>query len=173
MDGTHAKCNLCDTFLCIVVTPQFCITPSLECFPPKKCTGGIPERFQEILRAYYSDSIPLSEPAAAARPLYDILEMLEPLWPQIAHKAEDWSLKFSALLDKLQQHGFCALKPDETNLFNQQEFLWNSNQGAPAQDWVGSVVGYAVAHDQDRDSDIHKPSAALGKRSAFALSRPI
>ena len=99
--------------------------------------------------------------------------MHELLWPQIANKTEDWPVNFSALLDKLHPHGFCALKPDEINLFNQQEFLWNSDQGAPAQDWVGSVVGYAVAHDQDRDSDIHKPSAALGKRSAFALSRPI
>ena len=170
MDGPRAKCSLCDTVLCIVVTPQFCITQCLECFPPKEC---IPQRFQEILRAYYSDRIPLSEPAAAARPLYDVLEMLEPLWPQIAHKAADWSLKFSALLDKLVQHGFCALKPDETNLFNQQEFLWNSNQGAPAHDWVGRVVGYAVAHDQDRDSDIHKSSVALGKRPASALSRPV
>ena len=85
MDGPHAKCSLCDTFLCIVATPQFCITQCLECFPPKEC---IPERFQEILRAYYSDRIPLSGPAAAARPLYDILEMLEPLWPQIASKTE-------------------------------------------------------------------------------------
>ena len=92
---------------------------------------------------------------------------------QIVNKTEDWPVKFSALLDKLQQHCFCALKPDKTNLVNQQELLWNSNQGAPAQDWVGRVVGYAVAHDQDRDSDIHKSSAALGKRPASALSRPV
>ena len=159
-----------------MATPQFCITQCLECFPPKEC---ITERFQEILRAYYSDHIPLSGPAVAARPLYDILEMLEPLWPQIANKTEDWPLKFSALLDKLQQHGFCALKPDETNLFNQQEFLWSSNQGAPAQDWVGHVVGYAVAHDQDHDGDIHKSSEVkdcatildiISTRYAYVLS---
>ena len=62
------------------------------------------------------------QPAAAARPLYDVLEM------------EDWPEKFSALVEKLQQHGVCALRPDEpeTNLFNQQKFLLNSNQGAPA-----------------------------------------
>ena len=54
--------------------------------PPKEC---IPERFQGFLRAYYSDPIPVLEPAA--RPLHDILEMLEPLWPQSANKTvEDW-----------------------------------------------------------------------------------
>ena len=138
MDGPHAKCNLCDTFLCIVATPQFCITQYLECSPPMEF---IRERFQEILLAYYSDSIPLSGSAAASRPLYYILEILEPLWLQVANKTEDWPVKFSALLYKLQQHGFCALKPNETNLFNKPEFLWNSNQGGPAQDWMGSVVG--------------------------------
>ena len=51
----------------------------------KEC---IPECFQEILCKYYSDSIPLSGPAAAARPLYNILEMLEPLWQQSANEAE-------------------------------------------------------------------------------------
>ena len=40
-----------------------------------------------------------------------------------------------------------ALMPDETNLFKQQEFLLNSNQGAPAQDLVSRFVGYAVAND--------------------------
>ena len=103
MDGPKQK-GLCDTFLCIMATPQFCITQCLECFPPKKC---IPERFQEIMRAYYSIRIPLPGPAAAARPLYNILVMLEPLWPQIANKTENWRhwpVKFSALLDKLQQH---------------------------------------------------------------------
>ena len=104
-------------------------------------------------------------------PMGGPLEMSEPLWLQTANKTEGWPVKFSALLDKLQQHGFCALKPDKTNLFNQQEFLWNSNQGAPAQDWVGGVVGYAVAHDQDSDSHIHKQSAALGKRPESVLSR--
>ena len=96
--------------------------------------------------------------------------MLEPQWLQIANMTEHWPVKFSALLVKLQQHGFCTLKPDKTNLFKQQEFLWNSNQGAPAQDWVGSVVCYAVAHDQDSDSHIHKPSVALEKHPASALS---
>ena len=81
--------------------------------PPKEC---IPQRSQEILRAYYSDGIPLSGPAAPARPLYYILEMLKPLWQQTAKNSEGWPEKFSALLDKLQQHGFCALKPDETRL---------------------------------------------------------
>ena len=102
--------------------------------------------------------------------------MLEPLWQQSVNKTEGWPVKFSALLDKLQQSGFCALKPDETNLFNQQEFLSNSNPGTSTQDLVGSVtrvVGYAVVHDQDRDRDVHKPSAALGKRPASALSRPV
>ena len=164
MDGPHAKCSLCEA--------SVCITQCLECFPPKEC---IAERFQEILQGYYSDCIPLSGSAAAARPLFDILEMLEPLWLQSANKTEDWPVKFSALLDKLQQHGFCTLKPNETNLFkdhfNQQEFLWSSNQGAQTQDWVGSVVGNAVAHDQDHDSDVHKPSVARGKRPASALSR--
>ena len=100
--------------------------------------------------------------------------MLEPLWQQSVNKTEGWPVKFSALLDKLQQSGFCALKPDETNLFNQQEFLSNSNPGTSTQDLVGSVtrvVGYAVVHDQDRDRDVHKPSAALGKRPASALSK--
>ena len=44
MDGPHTKCSLCYssyTFVYIVVTPQFCITQSLECFPPKE---SIPER---------------------------------------------------------------------------------------------------------------------------------
>ena len=65
MNGPHTKCSLCDTFLCIVatVTPQFCITQCLECFPPKEC---IPDNL---------DRIPLSGPAAAARPLYHILEI--------------------------------------------------------------------------------------------------
>ena len=92
-----------------------------------------------LSRAYYSDHIPLSGPAAAARPLHDILEMLEPLWQQRTNKTDIWPVKFNVLLDKLQQHGqaFAKLKPDETNLFkinwfNQQEFLWNSDQGAPA-----------------------------------------
>ena len=89
-DWPHAKCCLFDTFLCIVTTPQFCITQCLECSPPKEC---IPECFQEILLAYYSDCIPLSGPAAAARPLYDILEMLELLWPQTAYKTEGWPEK--------------------------------------------------------------------------------
>ena len=97
--------------------------------------------------------------------------MLKPLWLQTANKTEGWPVTFSALLEKLQQHGFCALKPKETNLFNQQEFLWNSHQGTPAQDWVGSIVGYAVDHNQYSDSDIHKPSAALGKHPASAMSR--
>ena len=80
-----------------------------EMVPPQEC---IPERFQEILLANYSDSISLSGPTAAARPLYYILELIEPssLWPQIANKTEDWPVKFSALLDKLQHHGFCSLK---------------------------------------------------------------
>ena len=39
--------------------------------------------------------------------------------------------------------------PKKTNLFNQQEFLLNSNQGAQAQDLVGRIVGYAAAHNQD------------------------
>ena len=61
MDLPHAKCSLCDTFLYIVETPQFCSTQCLEYFNSKEC---IPERFQDFLRAYYSDSIALSEPAA-------------------------------------------------------------------------------------------------------------
>ena len=97
-------------------------------------------------------------------------------YPRRANKiVQGWTVYFSALLEKLQQHGFCALKPDGTNLFNEQDFLkeyWlHSNQVAPGQDLVGSIVGYAVAHDQDGDSDIHKPSVALGIRHASALSR--
>ena len=92
--------------------------------------------------------------------------MLEPLWLQSSNKTvEGWPVKFSALLEKLQQHSFCPLMPDETKWFNQQEslkaFLLHSYQGIPTQDLVGSIVGYAVAHDQDSDSDIHKLSAAL------------
>ena len=64
MDGPHAKCSLCDTYLCMVAMPQFCITQCLGCLPPKGC---IPQCFQEILQESYSDhSIPLSGPAAAA-----------------------------------------------------------------------------------------------------------
>ena len=64
-------------------------------------------------------SYTLSQPVASTRPLYDILEILKPLWPQSANKTvEDWPTKFSALLEKLQQHGFYPLMPDETNLFN-------------------------------------------------------
>ena len=59
--------------------------------PPKEC---IPKRFQDVLLAYYSDRILLSGPAAAARPRYDILEMLEPLWPQNANKTEGCPVKF-------------------------------------------------------------------------------
>ena len=71
MDWPHAKCSLCDIFLYIVAAPQLFITQCLECFPPKEC---IPERFQDVLQAYYSDHNPLSEPSAAARPLDDVLE---------------------------------------------------------------------------------------------------
>ena len=55
--------------------------------------------------------------------------------------------KFSALLEQLQQHGSYALMHDETNLFNQQEFL-KGNKGGPIQGLVGCVVGYTVAHDR-------------------------
>ena len=50
MDVPHIKCSLCNTYLCIVVTPQFCTTQCLECFPPKQC---ITEYFQEILLAEF------------------------------------------------------------------------------------------------------------------------
>ena len=73
------------------------------------------------------------------------------------------SRPFGVLMDR--PHAKCSL----WDTF----FWWNSNQGAPAQDLVGRVAGYAVAHDQDGDSDIHKPSTALGKRPASALSRPV
>ena len=91
----HAKCSLCDNFQYIVAKPQFCITQCLECFPPKEC-HGIPERFQDFPRAYVSGCIPLSGPAAGARPLYDILEMLETLWLQSAKKTvEGWPVQFT------------------------------------------------------------------------------
>ena len=50
MDGPHTKCSLCNTSLCIVVTPPFCITQCLDCFPPnfKEC---IPERLGVALCA--------------------------------------------------------------------------------------------------------------------------
>ena len=115
----------------------------LNASPPR---NAFPDAFKKFFELTTQIISPGS--AVAARPLYDILEMLEPLWQEIANKTEDWPLKFSALLDKLQPHGFCSLKPGETILFNQQEFLWNSNQDAPAQDWVGCVVGYAVEHPQ-------------------------
>ena len=58
-----------------------------------------------------------------------------------------------------------------------QDWVGRVGLGGPAQDWVGRVVGYAVAHDQDRDiksiSDIHKLLAALEKRPASALPRPV
>ena len=150
MDGPHAKCSSYDTFLYIVAMHQFCITQCLECLPPKEC---IPERFQDFLQAHYSESIPLSAPAAAARPL----------WPQSTNETvEDWPVRFCALPQCILGRKITtawllltkALRPDKTNLFNQQEPLLNSNQGAPAQDLVGSIFGYAVAHDQDSDSDI-------------------
>ena len=114
------------TFLYNVSTPQFCIT---QCFPPNDC---IRERFQDFLRGHYSDGIPLSGPAAAGRPLYDILELFEPLWPQSGPprqtsnktvEGSSWPVKFSAFLEKLQQHGFCALMPEGKNRPNQQDFL--------------------------------------------------
>ena len=102
------------------------------------------------------------------------LQILEFLWQQSANKTvKDWPVKFCALLEKLQQHSFCSLMADEANLFNQQEFLLNSNQGSPAQHLVGSVVGFAVANNQDCDKYIHKASAALGKRPVSAVSRPV
>ena len=52
---------------------------------------------------YYSDSIHLSGAAAAARPLYDILDMLEPWWLQSTNKTEGWPVKFSAPGAKLSQ----------------------------------------------------------------------
>ena len=45
--------------------------------------------------------------------------------------------------------------PDKTNLFYQKEFL-KDNEGTPAQDLVGSVFGYAVAHDQGCNCGVHK-----------------
>ena len=71
------------------------------------------------------------------------------LWTQSANKTvEGWPVKFSAFPEKIQQHGFCAPKPEETTQFNQQDFLkeylLHSNQGAPARTLVGSIVGCAV-----------------------------
>ena len=102
---------------------------------------------------------------------WQILEFF--LQPSTNKAVKDWPVKFSALLEKLQQHGFCSLMADETKLFNQQEFLLNSNQGAPAQHLMGCVVSFAVASNQDCDSCIHKASAALGKRPVSAVSPPV
>ena len=89
MDESQANCSLYDSYLCIMVTPQFCITQCLECF-------------------------------------------------------------------SLQgMHSLTLTRNSASVLFRQQEFLWNSNQGALAQDWVVRIVGYAVAHDQDSDIDTH------------------
>ena len=78
----------------------------------------------------------------------------------------------------LRTNAHCPM-PNEINLFNQRdflkEFLLHSNEGALAQDLVGHVIGYAVpvVHDKDIDSNIHKTAAALGKRPASELSRPV
>ena len=70
------------TFLCIVATPQLCITQCLECFFHKKC---IPEGFQDFLHAYCSE-LQIVSPCQGQQPLSDlfILEMLEYLWPALA-----------------------------------------------------------------------------------------
>ena len=89
---------------------------------------------------------------------------------------EGWPVKFSAVppvLDKLQQHGFCALKPNETNLFNQQEFLWNCLIKAPRLKIGWVALSDAVAHDQDSDREIQKQSVAIQKHLESTLSRPV
>ena len=102
MNGPHTKCSSCYTFLYIVARPQFCITQCLECLCPKEC---IPKLFQDFLQVHYSDSIPLSAPAAAARPL----------WQQSSESTnetvEDWPVRLSALVEKLQQPGYFSLRP--------------------------------------------------------------
>ena len=93
-------------FNCVVVTPEFCITQSIEpgMLTPKDC---IPEHFKDCQQTHYSDCILLSEPTSAAKQLYFILEMLEPFWLQITKKTVNYWLlrtKFSAFLDTIQQH---------------------------------------------------------------------
>ena len=107
-DRHHANCSGCQhhTFLCVVVTPEFCITQSIEpgMLTPKDC---IPEHFKDCQQTHYSDCILLSEPTSAAKQLYFILEMLEPFWLQITKKTVNYWLlrtKFSAFLEKIQQH---------------------------------------------------------------------
>ena len=57
---------------------------------PSTWNAGTPVYFQ-VVPVYYSDCILSSALAAAARPLYDILEMLLPSWPQSANETvEDW-----------------------------------------------------------------------------------
>ena len=83
------------------------------------------------------------------------MEMLEPLWQQSAKKTvEDRPTKFSPWLrlcniwlSRTWLSRTNTWHCGKTNLFNQQEFL-EGNEGAQAQDMVGSVVGYTLDHHQ-------------------------
>ena len=81
--------------------------------------------------SFYHSScfFPLLEPvAAAARPLDDILEMLKPLWLQSTNKTvEEWEVKFSALLETLQQHGLFTLMPRPRHCLTRQICSINKN----------------------------------------------
>ena len=105
-----SKMHLCYAFLYIVATPQLHhAVPGM--LPPQ----GMPvhsHTLSRLLLGYYSDCISLAASAAAATSLYDIPEMLQPLWLQRANETvEDWPVKFSALVENLQQHGFCSPSP--------------------------------------------------------------
>ena len=105
--------------------------------------------------SYFSDRIPLSEPAAAARPLYDILEMLVIARPLMAAERKQdcrgLASKSQCLARKIRAAWLLRTKARRDKCF------FNP-------DLVGRVVGYAMAHDQDGDGDIHKAAATLGRR---------
>ena len=149
MDGPHPKCCLCYTFLYIVATPKFCITRGdasvLHHSVPGMHWNAPPQRnaFQNAPNNFCERAIQIVSPSTLVKGssccqillLYsrDVLTFVSP-----NKTVEDWPSKFSALVEQLQQHGFCTQMPDEKDLLNQQEFMKGTgNEGAPAQDLLG------------------------------------